>query len=216
MDDPPAAAFPTAPETVAAALAERGYAVVPGFLAEGAARALREELAALGGSGALRGASVGRGEDRRVRSEIRGDETLWLDPSSPTVAQRPYWTAMEGLRDELNRELFLGLGEIEAHYARYPAGAFYKPHLDCHRDGSDRVVSAILYLNSAWEEKDGGELRLYTDPSTGTAGPRLDVVPRSGTLALFLSADFWHEVLPARRERLSVTGWLRRRAALPA
>ena len=42
-------------------------------------------------------------------------------------------------------------------------------------------------------------------------GRELDVLPEAGTLVVFLSADLPHEVLPATRERLSLTGWLRRR-----
>jgi SM-20-related protein len=41
------------------------------------------------------------------------------------------------------------------------------------------------------------------------------VQPEGGTLACFLSADFEHEVLPAARPRLSLTGWFRRRAGIP-
>ena len=39
-----------------------------------------------------------------------------------------------------------------------------------------------------------------------------DVLPEGGTLVCFLSQRFWHEVLPARRERLSLTGWFRGRS----
>ncbi len=39
----------------------------------------------------------------------------------------------------------------------------------------------------------------------------IDVMPQAGTFVAFLAADFDHEVLPARRERASLTGWLRRR-----
>jgi SM-20-related protein len=39
-----------------------------------------------------------------------------------------------------------------------------------------------------------------------------DVLPVAGTLVCFLSDRFEHEVLPATRERLSLTGWFRRRA----
>lgn len=46
-------------------------------------------------------------------------------------------------------------------------------------------------------------------------GRELDVLPEAGTLVLFLSADLPHEVLPATRERLSLTGWLRRRGNSP-
>ena len=43
------------------------------------------------------------------------------------------------------------------------------------------------------------------------AGEYRDVLPRLGTLALFLSDRYWHEVLPARRPRFAVTGWFRTR-----
>jgi SM-20-related protein len=38
-----------------------------------------------------------------------------------------------------------------------------------------------------------------------TAEKYLNVLPRGGTLACFLSDRFYHEVLSATRERLSVT-----------
>jgi len=37
------------------------------------------------------------------------------------------------------------------------------------------------------------------------------VHPTGGTLVLFLSERFAHEVLPAKRERLSLTGWFKSR-----
>jgi len=27
----------------------------------------------------------------------------------------------------------------------------------------------------------------------------------------FMAGDFWHEVLPAKKTRMSITGWFRRR-----
>jgi SM-20-related protein len=41
------------------------------------------------------------------------------------------------------------------------------------------------------------------------------VLPQAGSLLLFLSADMPHEVLPASRDRLSLTGWFRRRGNGP-
>ena len=35
----------------------------------------------------------------------------------------------------------------------------------------------------------------------------LDLYPEGGSLAVFMSAGFEHEVLPATRDRLSITGW---------
>lgn len=49
-------------------------------------------------------------------------------------------------------------------------------------------------------------MRLYLSD-----GREHDVLPQAGTLALFLSGDMPHEVLPATRERRSLTGWFRRR-----
>jgi hypothetical protein len=102
----------------------------------------------------------------------------------------------------LNRELQLGAVEPELHFAVYPAGAAYATHVDRFRDADSRVLSVVLYLNEAWSEADGGELRLYLE--AGPRAPCVDVVPHGGTLVVFLSDRFPHEVLPARRERLSL------------
>ena len=63
-----------------------------------------------------------------------------------------------------------------------------------------------MYLNDGWQAEDGGQLRLYL-----ADGQVRDVLPEAGTLVVFLSADIPHEVLPASRDRLSLTGWFRRR-----
>jgi SM-20-related protein len=210
LPDEPA---PTAPDEIAGALAEPGYVVVPDFLDETTGLALLSEIRASRERGDLHEAAVGRGGEKQVRSEIRSDHVLWLDPAELSPAQSRYWEALETVRASLNRELFLGLFDLEAHLACYPPGAFYKAHLDCHRGVSVRTVSAILYLNRDWTPDDGGLLRLYTDREAGTSGPFLDIAPEFGKLVLFLSADFWHEVLPAKRERFSLTGWFRKREA---
>ncbi|PIV89217.1 MAG: hypothetical protein COW48_01710, partial [Hydrogenophilales bacterium CG17_big_fil_post_rev_8_21_14_2_50_63_12] len=52
-----------------------------------------------------------------------------------------------------------------------------------------------------------GLLRFWPDPETVP----LEFLPAGGTLVVFLSYRFWHEVVPAKRQRLSLTGWFRRR-----
>ena len=183
-----------------------GYSVVQNFLDEGVCAALATECRALHADRQLRPAAIGHGETRGEHRKIRGDHTLWFEPSALTPAQLPYWRRMNALRIELNRALLLGLDELEAHYARYPTGARYTKHRDCFRDGDARVLSSVLYLNRDWCSEDGGQLRLYPPQN-----PHVDIYPTAGTLALFLSAEFEHEVLPATRERLSVAGWFRRR-----
>ena len=197
--------------TLAESLAKHGYAVVPEFLDRGVGEALVAEATALWEDGEYRRAGVGRGEDRQVRSEIRSDHVLWLEANDLSESQQKYWDRMESLRTVMNRELFLGLFDLEAHLACFPAGSRYRAHLDRHRETEARTLSAVVYLNHDWRPEDGGTLRLYTDRDLGVEGPWIDIVPEFGKLVIFLSAVFWHEVLPATRERHSITGWFRRR-----
>jgi SM-20-related protein len=197
---------------IVAALAERGWCVDPAFLAAEEVARLAAESRALWEEGAFRQAGVGVGTERRIRPEIRRDQVLWLTDQEATPAQRRYFARVEALRRALNGALYLGLFDFEAHLTVYPPGAFYRRHLDRFRAGAARTVSLILYLNEEWPEGAGGELRLYLDElDDAGAGPHLDVPPRGGTLVAFLSDRFYHEVLPAARERLSLTGWLKTR-----
>jgi SM-20-related protein len=197
----------TLPAHVGADLERRGYCVVENFLEAAATAALAGECFALHARNQLRPAAVGHADERQVDSRMRGDRTRWFDPEELTAAESAYWTAMDTLRRSLNRRLLLGMDEFEAHYALYAAGTHYARHHDRFRDDDARVLSSVLYLNLAWHDADGGALRLYLDAAVPDA--HLDIYPRDGTLVLFLSADFEHEVLPATRERLSVAGWFR-------
>jgi len=190
-------------------LAERGWSVQRAFLPSHETLRLAEECRRREAEGAMVPAAVGRGEGQLVHEGIRGDHILWLEPGQ-SAASDLYLQLMDCLRQQLNRELYLGLEEFECHFAVYPPGAFYKTHLDRFRDDDSRCVTAVFYLNPDWQPEHGGALRLYL----GEAASQ-DVAPLAGTLAVFMSGDFPHEVLPTAVDRLSVTGWFRRRAALP-
>ena len=96
------------------------------------------------------------------------------------------------------------------HFAIYPEGAFYKAHLDRHAGTTDRLVTVILYLNPDWQAGDGGELKLWT--TVGEKSGEFELIePRMGTLVCFMAGDFWHEVMPAKKTRMSITGWFRQR-----
>ena len=172
--------------------------------------ALALEARAIAADGGFRAAGVGRAHAFNLRTNIRGDRIAWIDPQTAGPAVRDYLVRLEGLREVLNRELFLGLFDFEGHLTSYPPGSFYGRHLDQFRGVERRTLSCILYLNRDWQPGDGGELRIYTDMAD-TAYYE-EVVPLGGTLVTFLSAHFEHEVHVARRERLSLTGWFRRRA----
>ncbi len=190
------------------AIRETGWGVWPGFLEEGLAASLSRESLNSWEEGLFRPAGVGRGEDLAIREDVRTDHVMWLSDGETFPCQRAYLGTLEEMRLVLNRGLFLGLVDFEGHFAVYPPGGFYKPHLDRHRDTQDRILSVILYLNPAWQAGDGGELRMRTTPGE-RGGEFITVEPRMGTLVCFLAGDFWHEVLPAHKTRASVTGWFR-------
>jgi SM-20-related protein len=193
---------------IADAIARDGLAVAPDFLTDNQVAALRTECRRRDAEGLFTSAQVGRSPTRAERTEVRGDRTLWLDDVNAAAAEVPLRRAFEALRIELNRALFLGLFDLEAHYAIYPPGAGYQRHSDRFRGeaANARILSCVLYLNESWGEADGGALRIHREQGA------IDVQPFGGTLVCFLAERFEHEVLPARRERLSVTGWFRARA----
>ncbi len=186
-----------------------GWVVQPDFIEQETITALREECCQLAAAGTFRAAAVGNNADHRMRPDIRRDEILWLDAAQGNAGRHRCLARFEQLRLALNRHLQLGLFEFECHYARYAPGAFYRKHFDRFRNDGRRTLSSVLYLNDGWKNGDGGALRLHLDDRGSTY--HVDVQPAGGTLVLFLSDRFAHEVLPARRERLSLTGWFRTR-----
>jgi len=199
---------PPAVDPIVDQLEHQGWSATPEWLAPALVTALAREIRRERAAGAFRCAGVGR--DGRVETAVRGDEILWLDEAAASPALRAVLARLEGLREAANRDLQLGAAEVELHFAVYPAGAAYAVHVDRFRDDDARVLSLVLYLNEAWDAADGGALRLHL--SAGPGAGYVDVVPRGGTLAVFLADRFPHEVLPARCERLSLAGWFRRRA----
>lgn len=191
------------PEVLADALSTTGACLLPGLLPPGLLNALRDDLVRLQRADVLQPAAVGRAGARRQRADIRGDTTMWLDDPRCAAAARAYLVALDALRLALNRRLFLGLSEVEAHYAAYPAARGYARHRDRFRDSDARVLSLVSYLNDDWQPTHGGALRLHLD------GGAFEVLPQAGVSICFLS-ELEHEVLPAGRERLSIAAWMRR------
>lgn len=190
-------------QDIASALAREGWCVVPDFLSAAQTQALADECRALRDAQRLTPARVGA---LRTATPLRGDSTYWFQADALSATQQVFADRIDALRVTLSRELMLGLVECESHYAVYPPGAGYTRHLDRLRDNDARVVSAVFYLNEAWRIADGGALRLYL-----ADGSSRDIFPHAGSLLLFLSAQFEHEVLPATRERMSIACWMRQR-----
>ncbi|MDM8348739.1 2OG-Fe(II) oxygenase [Pseudomonas sp. sp1636] len=189
-------------------LAEHGWSLQPLFAPPLLTLELADECRKRAAQGDLTPAGVGRGSSQEVREGVRGDRIQWLDAGFSPACDR-YLGLLDELRLALNRELYLGLEDCECHFALYPPGAFYQKHVDRFRDDDRRAVSAVFYLNPDWQPEQGGALRLYL-----ADGTTREVLPEAGSLLVFRSADLPHEVLPASRERLSLTGWFRRRGGI--
>lgn len=190
-------------ENIAQNLEHRGFSITPGALPP----ALADALCLYGHALPARhfqAAGIGRGAEFKRNTFVRSDAICWITGEHPVCADWLHWCGQ--LQRYLNRRLFLGLFSFESHFAHYQPGDFYRRHYDAFRGESNRVLSVVAYLNPGWGHNEGGELVLYGDDIDRTG---IKVVPLLGTLVVFLSEEFPHEVLPASRSRLSIAGWYR-------
>lgn len=136
-----------------------------------------------------------------IVSTIRSDHILWLDPKLSISHQ--HIKTLHLLSQELNRAFYLGIQEVEAHFACYNPGDFYALHRDNPQGKNGRVMSTVFYLHEEWHQHWGGQLRLQDKNNQWHI-----IEPRPNRIALFQS-DLLHEVLVAHHQRLSITAWLR-------
>ncbi len=69
-------------------------------------------------------AHIGSYHNKALNSTIRNDQILWIDEENTYL--NAYLKQLKQLMDMLNRVLFLGLIEYEAHFAVYRQIAFIK------------------------------------------------------------------------------------------
>ncbi|NVK56561.1 MAG: 2OG-Fe(II) oxygenase [Alteromonadaceae bacterium] len=194
-----------APEPLFASIADdilqRGYCIMPNALPMALTSRLTEYAHNAVG---FDPAGIGRNRQYQQNEFVRTDEICWIQGTSAVTAAWLNW--MDCLKVYLNSRLFLGLFSYESHFAHYPPGSFYKRHFDAFQGQSNRILSTVLYLNPEWGHEDGGELVIYSPQNQSES---VNVTPLAGTLAVFLSEEFPHEVLPAKRDRFSIAGWFR-------
>ena len=193
----------TVADKIAEAIDKHGYIILPAIFEEDflselllRAKSLKDDE--------LKAAGIGRGDQHKNNSDIRRDRIHWLDKSNEVENKYLHW--MESLRLALNQKLYLGLFDYEAHYAVYQQGDFYKKHVDSLKGASNRMLSSVFYLNENWQQDNGGELLIYSDEGDNVIEK---VQPDYGTLVIFLSEQFPHEVLAANKTRYSIAGWFR-------
>ena len=191
-------------DNIADDLCSSGFSVRPNALPNDLCLNLRQTLLSLDKS-AFKQAGVGRDVRNQTNADLRRDEIFWIEPGE---GPKNEWLEFSSrLQQHLNRKLMLGLFTFESHFAHYAPGAFYKTHLDAFRGQANRILSVVLYLNPDWADDEGGEMILYQE--TEPHQKLFTVKPELGTLAVFLSEEFPHEVLPAKRDRYSIAGWYR-------
>ncbi len=189
-------------ETIANGLADHGYAVADQFLSQQEVDGILQAGEFQSDGASFKKAGIGNSKSLQIQEAIRGDYIQWLDKKNSPASILIYLDRLDELVRFLNQTLFLSLKDVEVHMTVYPAGSFYKRHLDQFRQDDHRKLSVICYLNKDWDEEHGGQLRMYLQDRS------LDVLPLAGRLVIFRSDQIEHEVLPATRSRFSITGWM--------
>jgi SM-20-related protein len=204
-------------------LSENGYAICDAFLPPTIIATLAKKASVKWLAGEMTPAKTGQ-QSLSLNNAIRGDSTFWLSEQSTNLGVKAYFNQMLLLKKALNANLFMNLHDIEAHLAVYSGGSAYQKHLDQFTSKSTpsqstkiRLLSSVLYLNKDWQLADNGALRLYLntqdikdnekEKAKDFAVNYIDIAPTAGKLALFLSHAFWHEVMPAKLTRTSLTAW---------
>ncbi|MCE7862072.1 MAG: 2OG-Fe(II) oxygenase [Bacteroidetes bacterium CHB5] len=183
-------------------LAEQGYVVIDHFLLPDEVHAILQLDEFQNGLLQFKKAGIGQQQEKQINESIRGDYIQWIDRNTAPPPLQVYLEKLNTLVGFVNQTLYLSLKDYEVHLTQYPPGTFYKRHLDQFKKDDHRKLSAICYLNPNWKPDEGGQLRLYLQNRTE------DVLPEAGRLVCFRSDLLEHEVLPATRQRLSLTGWL--------
>lgn len=194
-------------EAIADGLAEKGYIVIPDFLDQQLMEEILNVFNVHKENGRFKAAGIGAQSEYHLDKQIRGDYIKWIEPATALPPTKAFLEKIEQVRAILNRMLYLGIKDYEAHFAIYPPGAFYKRHLDQFKSNGHRKISFVSYLNFDWMPEDGGQLRIYL-PGGEEGETFFDIAPEAGKLVLFRSDVIEHEVLLSNTHRYSITGWM--------
>lgn len=184
-------------------LVKRNFAIIEGLFDNTILAGLKSELIRLNKEGDFKQASIGKDLYFTTEKTIRSDKIHWINNHSEHPSEKAFISRIRSFSNYLNRTCYTGIQDFEFHFARFEQGNFYKRHLDQFKNDEGRKFSVITYLNENWTSEDGGQLVLYLDEK------ELRIVPKWGITVIFKSDLIEHEVLPAKRNRYSITGWLK-------
>ena len=175
------------------------------FLGLPLAAALQQNIIWLSRDSRMVMAGVGNNTNKDKTQKMRGDRTCWIDNKSKNNTEMEFIDMIRQFMDHLNKTCFTGLNAFEFHYALYEEGTCYLKHRDQFKNDYNRKFSMIGYLNDNWVEADGGQLIIHEED----AEPQT-ILPTIQKTVFFRSDQVEHEVAVANRQRMSITGWLKR------
>ena len=190
-------------EALIATYIEHQVGLYEHFLSTNLANNLKQNLIALNQKSLLMEAGIGNSEKLTYDGAIRSDSIYWLDKKNNNVFENEFFAQIEAFIMYLNQSCYAGITGYEFHYSLYESGDFYLKHLDQFKNNPSRKYSMISYLNSNWQETDGGELLIHQ------VNNNQKITPTQGKTVFFKSDELVHEVLVTQNTRMSITGWLK-------
>jgi SM-20-related protein len=183
---------------------ENNIGIDSNFLSAQLSKGLHQNILQLQSDDLMTEAGIGNEAIKDTQQKMRGDKIYWMDKKHDNIFEQEFLQLAEDFIDRLNNTCYTGINDYEFHYAVYEEGSFYKRHKDQFKNNSNRKYSLISYLNSNWLEEDGGQLVVFQNKTSQK------IQPHSQTSVFFKSDEMEHEVTMAHRQRMSVTGWLKR------
>jgi Rps23 Pro-64 3,4-dihydroxylase Tpa1-like proline 4-hydroxylase len=183
---------------------ENNIGISDDFLSNGLAEQLRQNLLRVYQQKLLSAAGTGNAGKLSHNTDVRSDSIYWLDRKHESACENDFFDRIEDFIRYLNETCYAGITGYEFHYSLYETGSFYKKHLDQFKDNNKRQYSMISYLNTHWQESDGGQLLVQQENGDQK------ISPTHGKTVFFKSSELVHEVLVTHTPRMSVTGWLKR------
>jgi len=174
------------------------------FISDELSQHLKQNLLELLNQNKLKEAGTGNNVLVSHDKAVRSDLIYWLDRAHNNEYENDFFDQIDDFVKYLNRSCYAGINGYEFHYSLYEVGSFYQKHLDQFNNNPSRKYSMISYLNDDWQESDGGQLMIYQNYNNKK------VSPTQGKTVFFKSNELQHEVLVTQKQRMSVTGWLKR------
>lgn len=175
------------------------------FLSLPLSAGLQQNIQRLSRDSRMEWAGVGNNTNKDKTQKMRGDRTCWIDNKTKNTHEMEFLDMIRQFTAHLNRTCFTGINSCEFHYALYEEGAYYLRHRDQFKNDYNRKYSMIGYLNNDWVEADGGQLLIHHDEENTES-----IMPSVQKAVFFQSDQIEHEVAIANRQRMSISGWLKR------